>query len=106
MFLPNRHNAYIEIPKLTYLLDHPSKAGWLLLMGFSWDSAHILKDGLLWVGRTQPVIEIESTPYGVKYVVEGYIQNAKEVLWPVRVVWIVDTGQTAPRFVTARPIKK
>lgn len=90
MFLPNRHNAYIDPAKLSYLLGHPSKAGWFILMGFTGSSVRILEDGLLWVGRTQPVIEIERTSFGVKYAVEGYIQNAKGVLWPVRTIWIVD----------------
>jgi len=105
MFLPNRRNVYIDPAKLTYLLGHPSKAGWFNLMGFTEDSVRILKNGLLWVGRTQPVIETELTPYGTKYAVEGCIQNAEESLWPVRTIWIIDTGQSAPRFVTARPIK-
>lgn len=105
MFLPNRRNAYIDPAKLTYLLGHPSKAGWFILMGFTEDSVRILKDGLLWVGRTQSVIVTESTPYGAKYAVEGYIQNAEELLWPVRTIWIIDAGQSAPRVVTARPVK-
>lgn len=105
MQLPNRYRAYLDPAKLTYLLTHPSKAGLFRAAGFNEDNVDTLEQGLLLIGQTQPVVEVEVTPYGTKYVIEGHIQVPDKELWPMRTVWIIEPDEEAPRFVTARPPK-
>ena len=73
MQLPNRHQLYLDASKLTYLLTHPSKAGLFRAAGFDEDHAEVLEQGLLLIGQTQPVVEIQTTPHGTKYVVGGIV---------------------------------
>lgn len=109
VYLPNRDNAFVTSAKVTsYLLseNHPtghSKARFFRLMGFDEDSAPQLLKGLLKIARRDSVVETEDTEHGVKYVVEGVLETPTRRKIYIRTVWIIDTGQEAPRFVTAYP---
>jgi hypothetical protein len=107
MKLPNRENAYIAPPKLTdYLLSetHPvgkSKARLLRAVGFDETNVHLLEQHLLAISHSGEVEEVEATPHGTKYVVEGPLPTPVGGILHMRTVWIIDTGQSRPRFVTA-----
>ena len=48
--------------------------------------------------------EVEQTQHGIKYVVEGDLQTPNAGTKRIRTVWIVETGEESPRFVTAYPL--
>jgi hypothetical protein len=109
--LPNWEQAYIQPQKLTgYLLSEThdvgrSKAKLLRAFGFNGENVAMLEQELLQITQTQEVQETIATPHGIKYVIDGMIQTPQGKSLQLRTVWIVDTGQTEPRFVTARPLK-
>lgn len=111
MKLPNWENAYIQSSKLTgYLLSEThevgrSKAKLLRAFGFNDSNVGMLGEELLNIVRTQDVVEVLTTGHGTKYVIDGEIKTPSERTLKLRTVWIIDTGQTEPRFVTARPVK-
>lgn len=51
------------------------------------------------------VSEPEQTPYGTNYTVEGPLAAPDGRMPVVRVVWFIEAGDTAPRLVTASPLK-
>jgi len=57
--------------------------------------------------RTQAEIvsEIEDTPFGTSYTVEGAMATPDGRAVQVRVVWFIDSGEALPRLVTAYPLK-
>ena len=111
MKLPNREQAYIQPQKLTgYLLSEThevgrSKAKLLRAFGFNQENVAMLEQELLRIAQTQEVQETIATPHGIKYVMDGMIQTPQGRSLQLRTVWIIDTEQTKPRFVTARPLK-
>ena len=109
MKLPNSEDAHIPREKVTdYLLSetHPvgrAKARVLREMGFDESSINDLLSGLLKIAHSEEVVEVVSSLYGIKYVVEGDLQSPEGARIRLRTVWIVDAGQHRPRFVTAYP---
>ena len=110
MKLPGSEKAYIPLRKLTeYLLSetHPaggSKALFFRSVGFGDDNVDLLHEGLMVVGRKEDVKETESSPYGTKYIVEGKLATPIGSYARIRTVWIVESGDDRPRFVTAYPV--
>jgi len=110
MKLPNWENAYIPPPKLNaYLLSEThsvgkSKARFLRAAGFDETNAGVLEQSLLAIARSEDVKEVVSSPHGIKYIIEGALQTPTGSLVQARTVWIIDTGQDRPRFVTAYPV--
>ena len=47
----------------------------------------------------------DDSAYGTKYVIVGAIESPLGRMVTILTVWIIDSGTTAPRFVTARPYK-
>jgi len=47
-------------------------------------------------------LSVES-PHGKKYIVDGAIETPSGKTPMVRTVWIIDSGETIPRLVTAYP---
>ena len=109
MKLPNRESAYIPPSKLIgYLLSetHPvgrSKAKFWRALGFDETNVEVLERGLIAIAQSEEEKEIVSSPHGVKYVIEGILRTPAGNPVQVRTVWIIDTGQDRPRFVTAYP---
>jgi hypothetical protein len=110
MQLPNRYKAYIPLPKLTTSMlseTHAvgkSKAKFFRALGFDETNMDLLERGLITIAQTEPVNETVSTPYGEKYVIEGNLQSPTNLTAKVRTVWIIETGEDSPRFVTAYPV--
>ncbi|OYX48258.1 MAG: hypothetical protein B7Y90_11480 [Alphaproteobacteria bacterium 32-64-14] len=109
--MPNADFAVVEDGKLlAYILDPSHKDGWpkglfLAAQGFNVLDVESVRDALLVHGRTNQVSETVQTAFGVKYRVDGPMRApAGDV--QVRTVWQIDTGQTAPRFVTMVPLPR
>lgn len=109
MKLPNVEDAYVPLAKLTdYLLSetHPigkSKARFFRAAGFDGTHAVFLEQALLLLAQTNAVVATETSAHGTKYVIDGTIQTPRQQAITIRTVWIIDTGQIRPRFVTAYP---
>ncbi len=43
------------------------------------------------------------TEYGVKYVISGELTSPTDKTARIVTIWIIDKGQTNPRFITAYP---
>ena len=110
MKLQNCENAYIPPAKLIdYLLSEThsvgkAKAKLLRSVGFDEANVQILKKGLLAIACSQDVVEVITTPHGVKYVIDGDMPTPIGLTIKTRTVWIIDKGQKRPRFVTAYPV--
>lgn len=110
MKLPNAGGAKVDSKKLAgYLLSstHPvgrSKAQFFLAVGFRETEVVILERALLEVARTGEVAETQTSAHGVKYTVDGAITTPSGRQVTLRTIWIVDAGDTCPRFVTAYPV--
>ncbi len=109
MELPNRGQAYIPREKLTdYLLSEThlvgkSKAKFFRSLGYDENQVDRLEQQLLTIAHSQQVDEEETTPHGVKYVINGLLQTPSGSVAQIRTVWIVDNEAASPRFVTAYP---
>ena len=109
MELPNRENAFIAPAKLTeYLLSetHPigkSKARFLRQAGFDQTNTDVLEQRILGIAHSQEITETVSSVHGTKYIIDGPLETPRGATIPLRTVWIIDTGDERPRFVTAHP---
>ena len=112
MKLPNSKEAYIPSAKLhDYLLSlshsgGKGKAKSFREFGFDEATVGLLESGLLAVARQGEITQQPKTSFGTKYVVDGSLLTPTGVVVNVRTVWIVEIGETSPRFVTAYPRSK
>lgn len=108
MKLPNGENAYVPPEKLRdYLLSetHPvgkAKAKFFRSFGFDEANLTVLEQGLKAIADLEEVVEVATTAYGTKYVIDGTLNTPSGQPVRVRTVWIVESDQP-PRFVTAFP---
>lgn len=111
MELPNRTKAYIPTSKITaYLLSEShavgkSKARFFKSLGFDENNIEEFEQRLIKIAQTNEVKEASETPFGIKYVVDGALENPKGVIIRVRTVWIIEADSDKPRFVTAYPLE-
>ena len=80
-----------------------AKATFFRALGFNEANAHLLEHGLLSLAHSTPVQEVVPSPHGVKYVVEGVLETPSGTAPRIRTVWILETDDEHPRFVTAYP---
>ena len=112
MLLPNLEHAYIPWKKLEfYLLSEvhtvgKSKAKFFRSIGFDETNITLLEQSLLRIGQMYEVSEVVLSPHGMKYVIDGPLQISSGSFLNIRTVWMIDSGRTEPRFVTAYPLKK
>jgi len=110
MELPNKEKAYIPLAKLKdYLLSEThsvgkSKAKFLRSLGFNEVNVNLLKEGLIAIAHSGNVKDVVSSSHGVKYVIDGQIKVPFGGFIEMRTVWIIDKGQSRPRFVTSYPL--
>jgi len=73
----------------------------------SFDETNVtqLEEGLLAIARMEGVEDFVTSPHGAKYTVDGSMKTPKGGVVRVRTIWITETGQENPRFVTAYPIE-
>ena len=107
--MQRRELAYVPREKLTgYLLSetHPvgsSKAEFYRRYGYNEDNVELLEWGLLEIARNEPVKDVVSSPYGVKFVIEGTLATPTGSSARIVTVWIAESETDNPRFVTAYP---
>lgn len=112
MKLPNAQLATVPEQKVThYLLNpaHPvggSKAAFFLRHGFTVLEWVLLKEALLRHASANEVVDMEQTPYGVRYVVDGPLTAPGGTSLNLRSAWYIYPGSDAPCFVTAHPLPK
>ena len=112
MKLPNRDEAYIPLPKLqSYLLSlthsvGQAKAKFFREFGFDETNIGLFEVGLLSLARNEEVADTIATPFGTKYIVDGRLSTPTDTFVNVRTVWIIEHGESKPRFVTAHPLPK
>jgi len=108
--LPNKAKVYIPPNKIAgYLLSEThaigkSKARFFRSLGFDEAAAEQLEQGLLAIAHAGEVVESVSSPHGTKYVIDGLLRAPYGVTVHVRTIWIIETEQEDPRFVTAHPM--
>ena len=107
MKLPNAGAAIVDRRKVTgYLLNplnvqNQGKARQFGQFGFVMSDWQALAMALAEHPVTNDVSKTERSPYGTKYAVECHLATPDGRNPCLRSVWIVDNGQTTPRFVTA-----
>jgi hypothetical protein len=106
------HNASIPADKLRdYLLSttHPDgrgKAEYLGGLGYSQDAFSRLEADLREQILTLDAQPGRLSPYGQKYEILGPLTGPNGNTAWVRTIWIILTGETAPRLVTVIPAEK
>lgn len=111
MKLPHCEISQIKPEKITaYLLSesHPSgrhKAKFFASFGFAPNNWHQLSQALLKHAQEHNVASVESSVFGVRYVVEGTIQSPDKRNPFIRAVWFIEKNSTMPHFVTAYPVE-
>jgi len=109
MELPNKSRAQVSLEKVTdYLLSEThavgkSKAKYFRSYGFNDENASDLAHGLLAIAQNAPVESSERSRYGAKYVLDGELETPSGVMIQVRTIWIIESDNDIPRFVTAYP---
>jgi len=112
MKLPNAHLATVSIDKVVgYLLSptHPrgkSKAVFFRNLGFDESAPESLATKLTRHAMENDVLHETATEFGVRYVIDGWIDSAIGQRARIRTVWFIDHGREIPRFVTAHPIRR
>jgi hypothetical protein len=110
MQLPNADAAIVLREKLeNYLLDlvHPiggGKARFFLSFGFRREEWNLLADAFRNHAQQNPVANATSDADGVTYLIEGPLETPSGRKPRVRTIWLIETGQVAPRFITAYPL--
>ena len=110
MKLPNCEGAYIPASKLYgYLLSETHsvgrwKARFFRALGFDETNVNVLERHLMAIARSEDVQDVVPSAHGTKYVIEGWLQNPTGNPVQIRMVWIIETDQDNPRFVTAYPV--
>src|SRR5687767_10313654 len=109
MSLPNAERAVIDAAKVRdYLLseDHAVgrfKAALFVALGYTQAQWEVLRDGLLALTRSGAAAAGKPSSYGQTFQVDGILVGPSGRSAAVRTVWIIRTGESAPRFVTAFP---
>ena len=80
-----------------------AKAKYFRALGFDETNVHVLEQGLLTIAHNAMVQEVVSSPHGTKYVIDGFLETPRGSSPLLRTVWILETGEENPRFVTAYP---
>ena len=107
MRLPNADGVVVPEEKITkYLLaeTHPTgrgKARFFMSFGFRAADWRGLATALLHHAQHRPVVAVETTQFGCRYVVEGPITSPDGRNPNIRSVWFVEKEGGSPRLVTA-----
>lgn len=110
MKLPKAEHAVVPQNKVeNYLLNlgHPdggSKARFFLGFGFRREAWVVLADALRRHATENPVASSVTDADGVTYLVEGLLETPSGRKPRIRSIWLVETGELAPRFITAYPL--
>lgn len=110
MNLPNYEKAYIPKQKLSnYLLSEThtvgkAKAKYFRSLGYTEENADQLADALLIIAKSEGVSQEVASRYGIKYIIDGEIVAPIGTIVRLRSVWVIESHDERPRFVTAYPL--
>jgi hypothetical protein len=110
--LPNADQVRVESEKITsYLLsashaDGRSKADFFGRFGFRMEEWQVLMEALRKHGASHQVVRVMESSFGTRYSVDGALKTPDGRNPSVRTVWMVETGSTTPRLITAYPIRR
>jgi hypothetical protein len=104
-FVPDADKALPVVPaKLNYLLvQDAGKARFFRLFGFDPTRPQELDSALRWHLYNQHYSDVTTTVHGVMYEVTCRVPSPNKRNPCIVSVWMVDAGQTIPRFITAYP---
>jgi len=109
MKLPNYEKAYVPEHKLTeYLLSEThavgkSKAKYFREIGYSKTNVDQLREAFIMIAKSHDIVQKVATPFGTKYIVDGNLVIPNGTTVQVRTIWVVESEDDPPRFVTAYP---
>ena len=96
---------------MLYLLDPnhrsgKSKARFFSGHGYAIERLQELAEALRTHARGNEVVKQETTPVGVRFVVEGPLTLRDGVVAQIRSVWFIESGERAARLATAYPLRQ
>ena len=112
MKLPNYDKAIVSQIKITGILlsmarpEKRDRAKFFLDLGFSAESWEVLAQALRRHAANHPVTKVETSSFGLQYVIDGIILTPSGRTPLIRSIWFVPTGESIPRFITAYPIEE
>lgn len=112
MKLPLINEAEVPRAKIVlYLLDPnhrsgKSKARFFAGHGYVTEHWEELAEALRTHARENEVVKQETTPLGVRLVVEGPLTLRDGVVAQIRSVWFIESGEWAARLATAYPLRQ
>lgn len=80
------------------------KAKFFRQSGFDETNANLFEEALKAIAESQDVQKVIKSPYGTKYLIQGKIETPIGKTVAVKTVWIIEKGETNPRFVTVYPV--
>jgi len=111
MPIPDANSAHVPALKVAgHLLNlsHPvggPKARWFSARGFDASDAAELTEALVRIVRSSDDYHSEVSRYGTKYVVRGQLECPDGSRPTIETVWIVESGSSHPRLITAYPVE-
>ena len=112
MKLPFHDEAEVPEAKLVaYLFDlnhraGKSKARFFLGHGYSAEQWPDFAKAMRRHAGEHEVAREETTPLGLRFVVEGDMAMPDGVIARIRSVWFIERGERLPRFITAYPLRR
>jgi hypothetical protein len=107
--LPNFEKAYVPKEKLdNYLLSEThavgrTKARYFQSIGYTAENADDLADALVMIAKSEGVCQKLTSEFGTKYVIDGELVTPVGSKVQIGTVWVIDSQDARPRFVTAYP---
>jgi hypothetical protein len=107
---PNCEKAYVPKEKLSnYLLSEThavgrEKARYFRSIGYTAENVDDLADALVMIARSEDVCQEIASDFGTKYVIDGELVTPNGTAVQMRTVWVIDSQDARPRFVTAYPV--
>ena len=111
MKMPYCESAVVRPEKITdYLLSaaHPNgrhKAKFFTGFGFFAADWQLLANALVEHAVEHGVANVEPSPFGIRYVIEGKVVSPDLRNPLIRAVWFIETNSNIPYFVTAYPME-
>ena len=109
MKIPNNNQSFVADNKITdYLLSEfheigKHKADFFRRFGFDVADINTFKDSLIQHSIDRDIEKTKNTDFGVKYELKCEINTPDERNPCIVTVWIVESGETLPKFITAYP---
>jgi len=109
MSLPNYEKAYVPKQKVRdYLLSEThavgkAKAKYFRSLGYTEENADQLAGDLLNIAKSEGVRQEIASDYGTKYIIDGDLVTPIGTTVRLRTVWVTESYDERPRFVTAYP---